>query len=169
MENFEKFYRAALFSVCSAIGILAIALAAIGPEWKNYYKIKAAAVQSEKNNAKIAQLLADHDELIKLINTDPNILTRLAPIELGIEPNDPNTVAPVLTSDYLAQARVVVEQSFSDKITGEQIPSWLLRATLNSSRIVLFASGAGLMLVSFVCFSAPASNAHSPRRKDISH
>jgi hypothetical protein len=154
---FEKFYRALFFSIFSAVGVLSVSLAVLGPEWKGLYKIKAAAIQSEQNNTKITQLLTDHQELINLIKTDPNILRRLAQVELGVDPNDPNTVAAKITSDCLSEAKAVLEQPQDPALVAQQTPSWLLRATLNSSRIVLFAAGAGLILVSFVCFSAPES------------
>ncbi|MEN6385063.1 MAG: hypothetical protein ABFD79_07670 [Phycisphaerales bacterium] len=152
---FEKFYRALFFSIFSAIGVLAVAIAVLGPEWKGLYKIKAAAIQSDRNNQKISQLLTDHQELINLINTDPNILRRLAQVELGVDPNDPNTISAQITSDYLYDAKAVLEQPQDPVLAAQQTPDWLLRATLKSSRIVLFAAGAGLILVSFVCFSAP--------------
>ncbi|MCE5339900.1 MAG: hypothetical protein LLF92_02055 [Planctomycetaceae bacterium] len=152
---FEKFYRAVFFSIFAAVGILAVSLAVLGPEWKNLYKIKAAAAISEQNNTKITRLLADHQELISLINTDPNVLRRLAAVELGRDVNDPNDIAAQITADFLSQAKFVVDEVENPDIAVPQTPHWLIRATLNSSRVVLFASGAGLILVSFVCFSAP--------------
>ncbi len=152
---FEKFYRAVLFSIFAAVGIVAVSLAVLGPEWKNLYKIKAATVLSEQNNTKITQLLSDHQELINLIHTDPNVLKRLAAVELGQDVNDSNAIAAQITADFLSQAKVVVDEAENPNIAVVQPPNWLIRATLNSSRIILFASGAGLILVSFVCFSAP--------------
>ena len=152
---FEKFYRAVFFSIFAAVGILAVSLAVLGPEWKNLYKIKAAAAISEQNNTKITRLLADHQELISLINTDPNVLRRLAAVELGRDVNEPNAIAAQITADFLSQAKVVVDEMENPDIAVPQAPYWLIRATLSSSRVVLFASGAGLILVSFVCFSTP--------------
>ncbi|HBG28455.1 MAG: hypothetical protein A2Y10_10850 [Planctomycetes bacterium GWF2_41_51] len=155
---YEKFYRAVFFSIFSLIGILSVSLAILGPEWKHLYKIKAAAIQSEQNNAKIEQLLDDHQSLINLINTDPNILIRLAPVELGETQQDPNAFVTQLTADALSQAKAVIDQTAADNAAFDstQTPTWLLRATVDSSRIVLFTAGAGLILVSFVCFSTPA-------------
>jgi glycine cleavage system regulatory protein len=152
---FEKFYRAMFFSVCSAIGVLAVTLAVLGPEIKFLYSIKSATIRSEQNNEKITQLLSDHQELINLINTDPNVLKRLAPVELGQEVNEPNSIAAQITADSLAYAKIVVEETEAQTTNEPQIPAWLLRATVTSSRTVLFAAGAGLILVSFVCFSTP--------------
>jgi hypothetical protein len=162
---FEKFYRAAFFSLFAAVGLLAVSLAVLGPEWKNLYRIKAAAALSEQNNTKITRLLADHQELINLINTDPNVLRRLAEVELGQDVNDPNAIAAKITADYLSQAKLVVDGVENPDIAVPQAPHWLIRATLSSSRIVLFASGAGLVLVSFVCFSAPPTQPQKTARK----
>jgi len=160
VEKFEKFYRAVFFSIFSAVGVLSVSLAVLGPEWKELYKIKAATIQSEQNNAKIEQLLEDHQALISLINMDPNILARLAPVELGEEGvEDANSPVVRLTADTVAQAKAVldgIDSQESHKVVESKVPAWLLRATSQSSRIVLFASGAGLILVSFVCFSSPA-------------
>jgi len=159
VEKLEKFYRAVFFSICSAIGILSVTLAILGPEWKNLYKVRAATIQSEQNNAKIEQLLNDHQALINLIRTDPNILERLAPVAPGENPQDANLPIIPLTADALAQAKAVLDQSNSEenpKNLDGQIPAWLMRATMKPSRIVLFASGAGLILIAFVCFSTPA-------------
>jgi len=154
---FEKFYRAVFFSIFAAVGLGAVALAVLGPEWKNLYRLKAARALSEQNNEKISRLLADHQELINLINTDPNVLKRLAAVELGQDVNDPNAIAAQITADYLSQAKIVVEDIENPTTAVPQAPGWLIRTTLNSSRIVLFAAGTGLVLVSFVCFSAPQS------------
>ena len=164
MQKLEKFNRAVFFSVFSAIGILSVTLAILGPELKNLYKVKAAARQSDENNAQIEQLLDDHQELINLINKDPNILKRLAPPELGDNSQDANMPAAQITADALAQAKAVLDQSSEEKIPDGQIPAWLMRATLNSSRIVLFASGAGLILVSFVCFAGGKQDGKSGKK-----
>lgn len=155
---FEKFYRAVFFSIFSLIGILSVSLAIIGPEWKHLYRIKAATAHCEQGNAKIEQLLDDHQSLINLIKSEPNVLMRIAPAELGEMPQDPNAFVTKLSSDALSQAKAVIEQTAAENAAAEstQVPQWLLRATLDSSRIILFTAGAGLILVSFVCFSTPA-------------
>lgn len=157
MEKLEKFNRAAFFSLFSAIGILSVTLAVLGPEWKNLYKIKAATKQSEQNNSTIEQIMRDQEVLIGRINKDPNMLKRLVPANLGEKPEEPNLPAVEITADTLAQAKAVLDQSNDNenpKVSDDQIPAWLLRVTLKTSRVVLFAAGTGLVLVSFVCFAA---------------
>jgi len=109
--------------------------------------------------------LTDHQELINLIKTDPNVSRRLAHVELGQDVNDPNAIAAKITADYLSQAKIVVEEVENPDTAVPQPPRWLIRATLNSSRIILFAAGAGLILVSFVCFSAPEPTQPTPSQK----
>lgn len=161
MEKIEKFSRAVLFSIFALVGILSVFLAVIGPEVKNLYKIRAATRQSEQNNAKIEQIANDHQDLINLINQDPNILSRLAPAELGENVRDPNNPIVAVTQKSLVQAKEVLDEMDTENqsASNENIPNWLLRATLKSSRIVLFISGASLMLISFVCFSGRKTEA----------
>jgi hypothetical protein len=156
VKKLEKFSRAVFFSLFSAIGIFSISLAVLGPEWKNLYKIQAATEQAEKNNDKIEQILQDHDVLLNRINKDPNILKRLAPVTLGEKAQEVNMPPVEITAETLAQAKAAIEQSSGDENSkgSYEIPAWLQRATLKTSRTVLFAAGAGLVLVSFVCFSA---------------
>ncbi len=161
VEKLEKFSRAVFFSLFCAIGIFSMVLAVLAPEWKNLYKIKSATKQSEQNNSKIEQIMKDHEELIRRINKDPNMLNRIAPATLGEKSQDHNLPAVEVTADTLAQAKSVLEQSDNDenlKVPEEEIPVWLQRVTLVRSRIVLFAAGAGLVLVSFVCFCAKKQN-----------
>ena len=157
VEKIEKFNRALFFSLFSAIGILSISLAVLGPEWKGLYKMQSSTQQSEQNNEKIRQLIEDHDVLIGRINKDPNILKHLAPVTLGENPQEPNMPPVEITADKLAQAKAVLAQS-DENANAElsKIPPWLERATLARSRIILFAAGAGLILIAFVCFRAKA-------------
>jgi hypothetical protein len=171
VEKLEKFSRAAFFSLFSAIGILSVTLAVLGPEWKNLYKIKAATKQSEQNNRKIEQIMRDQEELISRINKDPNMLKRLVPANLGQKPEEPNMPAVEITTDTLTQARAVLEWSNDDenpRVSQERIPARLQRATLKMSRVILFAAGTGLVLVSFVCFAArPQPESRRARKETV--
>ncbi len=156
MKLLETFGRALFFSLFSAIGIFAVALAVLGPEWKNLYKIEAATKQSEQDNRQIQQIIEDHDVLVGKIHKDPNMLKRLAPEITSEKIEDANLPEVQITAEMLEQAKAAIEQMDSnenEKIS-EEVPAWLERTTLKLSRIILFAAGAGLVLVSFVCFNA---------------
>jgi len=157
VKKLEKFSRVVFFSLFSAIGIFAVALAVLGPEWKNLYKINVATKRAEQDNSKIEQIIQDHEVLIGKIDKDPNMLKRLAPATAGEKTEEANLPEVQITAQTLAQAKAAIEQMDSNentKISGEETPAWLERATSKVSRIILFAAGAGLVLVSFVCFNA---------------
>jgi TolA-binding protein len=157
MKNFEKFNRALFFSLFSAIGLFSLALATLGPEWKNLYKVKSATKQVEQNNGRIEQLLEDHEVLIGRINKDPEMLKRLAPVTLGEKSRDANQPDVKMTADTLDRAKEALAESTDEenpKGSEQEIPVWLQRATSDQSRMVLFVAGGGLVLVSFVCFGA---------------
>ncbi|MBU1261295.1 MAG: hypothetical protein KJ757_07375 [Planctomycetes bacterium] len=157
MKKLEKFGRAIFFSLFAAIGIFAVALAVLGPEWKNLYKINAATKLSERDNREIEQIIQDHEVLIGKIDKDPNMLKRLAP-QTAIEKNEEANLPEVqITAKTLEQAKAAIEQMDNNentKIQGEETPAWLQRASSKVSRIILFTAGAGLVLVSFACFNA---------------
>ncbi|PKL49166.1 MAG: hypothetical protein CVV39_03375 [Planctomycetes bacterium HGW-Planctomycetes-1] len=156
MKLLETFGRALFFSLFSAIGIFAVALAVLGPEWENLYKINAATEKMQQDNRQIEQIIEDHDVLIGKIHKDPNMLKRLAPEITSEKIEDANLPDVQITAEMLEQAKAAIEQVDSNENTkiSEEVPAWLERTTLKSSRIILFAAGAGLVLVSFVCFNA---------------
>jgi hypothetical protein len=95
--------------------------------------------------------------LIGKIDKDPNMLKRLAPAAANEKTEEANMPEVQITAQTLAQAKAAIEQMDSNentKISGEETPAWLERATSKVSRIILFTAGAGLVLVSFVCFNA---------------
>jgi hypothetical protein len=140
--------------VFSAAGICAVALAVLGPEWKNFYYLKAAVKQTEQNNQKIEEIIKDHQILTAQINADANILKRIAPVMLGVEPCEPNQPVAGITADTLLRAKAVLEQQQAQESSdNSEMPKWLQRCTTVENRIILFTAGAGLIVVSFACFA----------------
>lgn len=135
-----------------AVGILSIALAVLGREWKSLYQLKAAVVQTEQNNRKIEDIIKDHQILSSQIEADANILRRIAPLTLGEQVQEPNQPAVKITADTLARAKAILRQQSQDNSLGPEVPAWLQRCTAANGRITLFAAGAGLVVVSFACF-----------------
>lgn len=149
--------------ICSAVGILAVSLAVLGPEWKGLYDIKAAVGQTEQDNIRIEQIIKDHEILTGQIETDPNILAKIAPITLGTT-EDSNEPAVKMTADTLTLAKAVLAQQENNPPT-PQVPDWLQRSTTENNRIILFASGAGLVIVAFACFGRGKQNTKKSRKK----
>ncbi len=152
MQRLEDIFRLFLFMVFSAVGICAVAMAVLAPEWKNLYDLESAVKQTERNNQKIEGIIKDHQILTAQIKTDANILKRIAPVTLGIDPCEPNRPAVKMTADTLSRAKTVLQQQEQENTGSSNVPNWLARCTADENRTILFASGAGLIVVSFACF-----------------
>jgi hypothetical protein len=158
MQKLEDIMRLFLFMISSAIGISAVAMAFLAPEWKGLYQLNAAVQLTEHNNQKIESIIKDHQELTARINADPNILRRIAPVTLGIDPCEPNQPSVEITDDTLCLAKSVLRQQDREDSDNSKAPEWLVRCTDDNNRIVLFSAGAGLIVVSFACFGKKRGN-----------
>jgi hypothetical protein len=152
MSKLENIFRLFLFMVFSAIGICAVAMAVLGPGWGNLYQMNAAVKQTERNNQKIEEIIKDHQILTAQINSDANILRKIASITLGVEPCEPNQPVVKITADTLSRTKAIFEQQSQENSDDSQVPKWLQRCTTAENRIILFSAGAGLVVVSFACF-----------------
>jgi hypothetical protein len=164
VQKLDAVLRLFLFMICSAVGILAFSLAVLGPEWKELYDIKAAVGQTEQDNLKIEQIIKDHEILTTQIETDPNILAKIAPITLGTG-QDSNERTVKMTADTLILAKAALAQQENNP-PAPQVPDWLQRSTTKNNRTILFASGAGLVIVAFACFGREKQNVTKSRKKN---
>ena len=165
MQKLKDISRLFFFLVFSTIGIFSIALGVLGPEWKNLYEINAAIRQTEQNNQKIEQIIKDHQILTAQINADANILMRIAPFTLGTQLKDPNQPVAKITADTLSRAKSILDQHPQDSSDNPEVPAWLQRCTTVNGRVTLFTAGAGLVVVSFVCFGKKKSNIKVKKEK----
>jgi hypothetical protein len=159
----DAILRLLLFMFCSASGVLAFSLALFGPEWKELYNTKAAVEQTEQDNLKIEQIIKDHEILTGQIEADANILAKIAPITLGTA-EDPNAPAVKITPDTLILAKAALAQQENNP-SKPQVPGWLERSTTDDNRVILFASGAGLVIVAFACFGRGKQKAKKTYKK----
>ena len=89
----------------------------------------------------------------KQLESNPDLLKRIAPVTLGTQPDDPCAIYPKARAQELAVARkALVAQTDEDKADAP-IPAWLQRCSEPTKRIILFIAGAGLVLISLVCFT----------------
>jgi hypothetical protein len=166
MQKLENTFRLVFFLVFSAIGICAVALAVLGPEWKSLYQLKDAIRQTEQSNRKIEEIIKDHQILSAQISNDANILKRIAPLTLGQQLQEPNQPVAKITADTLARAKAVLEQQQTqDSPDNPEVPKWLQRCTTVKNRITLFAAGAGLVAISFAYFGRKISNIKNEKYK----
>jgi hypothetical protein len=165
VQKLEDISRLFFFLVFCATGIFSITLGVLGPEWKNLYEMNAAIKQTEENNQKIEQIIKDHQILTGQIKTDANILMRIAPLTLGVQPAESNQPAAKITTDTLNRAKAILDQQPQDDSDNPEVPAWLQRCTTVNGRITLFAAGAGLVAVSFVCFGKKKLNTKVKKEK----
>jgi hypothetical protein len=148
-----------LFVIFFGAGLCAIAVSALVPDLNQFYSIKIKLDDTEQTNKKIQKLIEDHDFMIKKLKEDPNSAERLATVTLGFEPNSTETAFPKPKQKTLMAAKLALRSARPVETPETVLPEWLVRVTNDEMRTVLFMSGAGLVLVSFVCFV--------PRRKQI--
>jgi hypothetical protein len=154
--------RTLLFVVFFGIGTAALAASILYDDLIRYYRNKQLLRSAEEMLDKLESLNADYDVLLKQLEENPSTLERIAPATLGTEPNEPNTVYPEVTAEQLDAARKVLAEDLKQQSTGAEIPEWIIRCSDPSRRIILFSSGAFLILISFICFS---SAKQSPSRQ----
>jgi hypothetical protein len=166
MQKLENIFKLVFFLVFSATGICAVALAVLGPEWKSLYQLNSAIRQTEQGNQKIEEIIKDHQILSAQISKDANILKRIAPLTLGEHLEEPNQPVAKITADTLARAKAILEQQQTqDNSDSPEVPRWLQRCTTVNGRIILFAAGTGLVVVSFACFGGKKSNIKVKKEK----
>jgi hypothetical protein len=151
----QNILRMLLFVVFFSIGTAAIAASVLYDDLLGYYRNKQLLRSAEESLDKLESLNADYDALLKQLEEDPGVLRRLEPATLGVEPNEPNTVYPKVTAEHLDAARKVLAGDSNQRPSGAEVPEWIVRCSEPSRRIILFSSGAFLVLISFICF-APA-------------
>ena len=157
MSRSQNILRTLLFVIFFGIGTAALIAATLYDDLLGYYRNKQLLRSEEKTLNKLKSLNADYDALLKQLEENPSLLERVAPVTLGVEPNEPNTVYPKATAEQLDAARKVLAEDSKQQQSGAEIPDWIARCSEPSKRITLFSAGAFLILISFICFS-PANN-----------
>jgi len=149
----ENVIRAFLFIVFSTTGVAALGGSILCDELAGYYRKKLLLKKSRESTEKLKSLNADYDALLGRLENDPELFKRISPAVLGNEPNDPNTVYPQARAEQLAAARKTLAD-LERRTVETEIPAWVSRCSQPRKRIVLFAAGSALVLISFACFGA---------------
>ena len=158
------FVRFVFFCIFFAIGAGAITLSMlVDPELTRYYRNISNLKQIERGNKRIAKLLTEYNAQIAHIEKDPNVLVNLRTIALGDAPTIDGAVLPRASEEQLAQAREALLQDLHSESDAPPIPIWVQRCTEPRNRKILFVSGAGLTLVTFIFFGTPRH--YKPRRR----
>ncbi len=140
-----------LFIVFSGVGVAALGGSMLCDELLGYYRNRKLLKQAHQSTERLKSLNAEYDSLLQRLETDPNLFRRISPAVLGNEPDDPNTVYPKARAEQLAAARKAVTDP-NTQSADAAMPDWLTRCSEPRKRILLFASGAALVLIAFACF-----------------
>jgi hypothetical protein len=148
----QNVIRTLLFIVFFSIGAAAMAASALYDDFVRHYRNKHYLSQAERLTEKLESLNDDYDALLIRLEDDPNLIKRIAPAAIGTDHTDPNTIVPRATAWDLAEANKALAELAEAEPNEPLMPPWLERCKEPKQRQYLFAAGAALVLVSFVCF-----------------
>jgi hypothetical protein len=147
-----ELWRTVLFCLFAGAGFVALTVSILAGELLDLRLYGLEIQKAEQLNQRLQKLTAQYEAVIKQIEDDPNILSRLAGVSLGIEPNTADTAFPrVPEYERLVAEKILLEQ-LQTKAARPSPPNWLLRINHPWSRTIMFICSAGLIIVSFVCF-----------------
>jgi hypothetical protein len=154
----QGIFHLLFFVVFFSIGAAALGAAVLCDDFVQYCRNQHLVKEAQSSVQRLQALNADYDGLLEQLERDPNLLKRVAPVTLGTPPDDPCAIYPRARAEELAVARkALVEESDQDRAEAS-IPCWLQRCSEPTKRIALFIAGAGLVIISLVCFT-PAEDA----------
>ena len=148
----QNLIRMFLFVVFFGVGATSLSGAILCDDLMRYFQNKRLLERARESLNRLESLNADYDALLGQLEKDPNFVKRIALAALGVEPADPNTIHPIATTEQLAAARKTLTEQLNPQPSNPIVPGWLSRCSEPRRRIGLFLAGAGLILVSFVCF-----------------
>lgn len=143
-----------LFAAFFSIGAAALGAAVLCGDFVQYCRNKSLIKEAELSVQRLESLNADYNALLGELEKDPDLLKRIARVTLGTQTADPNTAYPKARDRELTVARKALEEEDTREPSEPEIPTWLRRCSEPSKRILLFISGASLILISLVCFTA---------------
>ena len=148
--------RYVLFCLFFAVGAGAVALSILADEMRDYCEGRNLLEKTSADNEDIEFLTIEYEAQIDEIRNDPNILGRLRRVTLGREPSAEDTAFPRASQELLSEAGAAVLADLRTSRPAREIPKWVKRSSEPNVRRSLFFAGAGLVLVTFIFFGAPA-------------
>lgn len=148
--------RYVLFCLLFAVGTGAVALAVLADEIRDYCKGRNLLAKTLVDNEDIQFLTIEYEAQIHEIRSDPNIVGRLERVTLGRQPGAEDTAFPRASEKLLTEAGAAVLADLRTPRPARKIPTWAERISEPNIRYSLFFAGAGLVLVTFIFFGAPA-------------
>jgi hypothetical protein len=149
----HAFLHFLLFVTFFSIGAGALGIAVLCDDLVQYCRNRQLLRAAELSLRQLESLNADYDGLLQQLESNPDLVKRLAPVTLGTEPADPNTAYPRAQAQELAVARKALAEQVRQDLAPPEIPVWLQRCSEPAKRMILFIAGASLVLISLVCFT----------------
>jgi hypothetical protein len=154
--------RFLVFVIFFSSGAAALGGAVLCDDFIQYCRNKHLVRQAELSIHRLESLNAEYDALLEQLESNPDLIKRIGPVTLGTRmEQDPNTVYPKARAQELAVARKALTAA-NEEPTEVSIPLWLQRCSDPAKRIVLFISGASLVLISMVCFTSGQDEEDEP-------
>ncbi len=164
MAKGSAILRYLLFCIFFTAGAGAIALSIlIDPEIGDYYKNRLKLTPTEKANERMERLIAQYDAQIQQLESDPNLLGKLHTFTFGHEPDIEGVILPRASEEELAAAKEALFAELDEQMDAQLIPHWVHRCGEANNRRILFVSGCGLILITFIFFGTP--HRHRPHRR----
>jgi len=156
------------FIVTFTVGSGAVGLCALCNDLLLYHHNRRGLALLEQDKDSLRSLNAVHDAVLERIDSDPNMIRRIAPAVLGLKPEDPNAYYPSAGSRELAAAKQTLSRHDRSKPSIPALPAWLVRVSEPRRRAALFLAGGVLVLVSFACFGMIRTEPGRVRSKALS-
>ena len=165
--RWQNILQTLLFAVFFGVGAAAIFLSIRCDELLGFYKNKQLLKSAEKTLSRLESLSADYDALLQQLEKDPNLIKRIAPVTLGVEPQtDADTIYPQAAIEQLDTIREALAKQMNEDVDEPVSPLWLSRCSKPWQRISIFLAGAALVLISFIWFSRPKRSTQKPDAAD---
>ncbi len=162
-----RLVRYVLFCLFFAVGTGAVALAVLADEIRDYCEGAELLAKTLADNEDIQFLTIEYEAQIHEIRNDPNIISRLERVTLGREPGAEDTAFPRASEKLLTEAGAAVLADLRADKPAREIPKWVKRTSEPKVRRSLFFAGAGLVLVTFIFFGAPARKSPEDQAEQI--
>jgi hypothetical protein len=154
MQERQGIFQIFFFAVFFSVGAAALGGAVLCDDLVRYCHNRDVVAEAQDSIERLQSLNAEYDALLGQLESDPDLVKRLAPVTLGIERNEPNTAYPRARAAELATARQALIDDAEHADMTPALPRWLQRCSDPTKRIALFIAGAGLVLISLACFSS---------------
>jgi len=149
----QNIIRAFFFVLFFSIGATVLGGSIVWDDLLGYYNNRRLVEAQGQSLNRVELLDAEYDALLQLVQEDPSVVKRIAPATLGAEPGGEGVSYPRARARELAVAtEALKEKSEGESAVRRDAARWIARCSEPSNRLILFLAGAGLILVSFVCF-----------------